>query len=131
MRDYSSWCIRNTYDIMRAEVKRMNNTKDVSIGSRIMILRTSRGYTREYLSEKVDISAKFLYEIETNKKGFSATTLAKLANALEVSMDFIMTGKGSRKYDEEIATTLEMFKPHDLKAVESLLKIAYELANGK
>lgn len=109
----------------------MSDTKDMSIGSRIMLLRTSRGYTREYLSEKVQISVKFLYEIETNKKGFSAKTLAKLADALEVSMDFIMTGQGSRKYDEEIATTLEMFKPHTLKNVESLLKIAYELANDR
>lgn len=39
---------------------------DKSIGERIMILRSERGYTRKTLAELAGISSKFLYEIETN-----------------------------------------------------------------
>lgn len=42
----------------------------IQIGERIRELREIQGYTREGLSEKVDISAKFLYEIEVGKKAF-------------------------------------------------------------
>ena len=43
---------------------------DVQVGRRIRELREIENYTREAFSEKVEISAKFLYEIETGKKGF-------------------------------------------------------------
>lgn len=52
------------------------------IGLRIQIIRYKRGYSREKLSELSDISAKFLYEIENGKKGFSADVLLKMARAL-------------------------------------------------
>ena len=59
----------------------------MTAGERIMILRGERGYTREQLAELADISEKFLYEIEMGKKGFSATTLMNICDALEVSLD--------------------------------------------
>lgn len=93
-----------------------------------MQLRTDRRYTREQLAYLADISEKFLYEIEMNKKGFSAETLMKLSHALEVSMDYIMLGKGSIKYDDEIVATLEQFKPNTLEMVDRLLKAAYEIS---
>lgn len=47
---------------------------DIRVGERIRELREVQNYTREAFAEKIDISAKFLYEIETGKKGFSADT---------------------------------------------------------
>ncbi len=93
-----------------------------------MVLRNDRGYTREQLAELADISDKFLYEIETGKKGFSAVTLMNLSKALEVSLDYIMTGTGSRKYDSEIAAAIEKFKPNTLEQVDRILKAAYEIS---
>lgn len=108
-------------------MKKMQTTP----GERIRGLREDRGYTRDYLSEATGISTKFLFEIETNKKGFSAYTLMKISNVLEVSMDYIMTGQLSFDCKDEIAVTLEQFKPHTLEAIEKLLKIAYDIANDK
>ncbi len=51
---------------------------NIEVGARIRELREIQNYTREGLAEKVDISAKFLYEIEMGKKGFSADTLLKI-----------------------------------------------------
>lgn len=104
----------------------------LTVGERIMVLRNDRGYTREQLAELADISEKFLYEIETGKKGFSATTLLRISKALEVSLDYIMTGTGRRKYDDEIMATLEKFKPNTLEMVNRLLKTTYEISkNGR
>lgn len=46
--------------------------RNVTAGRRIMQLRTDRSYTREQLAYLANISEKFLYEIEMDKKGFSA-----------------------------------------------------------
>lgn len=100
----------------------------MTAGERIVVLRNDRGYTREQLAELADISDKFLYEIETGKKGFSAITLMNLSKALEVSLDYIMTGTGSRKYDSEIAAAIEKFKPDTLEQVDRILKAAYEIS---
>ena len=103
--------------------------KNKEIGFRIMQLRLDRGYFRERLAELANISSKFLFEIERNEKGFSANTLVNLANALDVSADYIMTGRGNTKFDEGIAATLEKFEPSVLEKVEDLLELAYELAH--
>ena len=100
----------------------------LTAGERILMLRSDRGYTREQLAELANISEKFLYEIETGKKGFSAMTLLNISKALEVSLDYIMTGTGSRKYDDEIIATLEKFKPNTLEMVDRSLKTAYEIS---
>ncbi len=66
--------------------------KEYETGYRIYILRLIKGYTREELSELVDITPKFLYEIEKGRKNFSVQTLIKLSNVLEVACDYILTG---------------------------------------
>ena len=66
---------------------------DIHIGTRIRELREIQNYTREAFAEKIEISSKFLYEIETGKKGFSADTLCRISQALSVSCDYIMFGE--------------------------------------
>lgn len=78
-------------------------------GNRIYLARVARGYTREYLSEKADISAKFLYEIEMGKKGFSAVVLYNLSKALDIDCDYIPTGKMHEGYDKRLVEVLELF----------------------
>lgn len=92
-----------------------------------MQLRLDRGFTRGQLAYMAEISEKFLYEIEMNKKGFSAMTLLKLSSVLEVSMDYIMSGSESRQQEEEINSILKRFKPHTLVMVEQLLDVIYEM----
>lgn len=62
-------------------------------GHRIRVLREKRGFTREQLAELSNISTKFLYEIETGQKGFSARTLSKLSESLSTHSDYIIRGE--------------------------------------
>lgn len=63
----------------------------IRTGNKIQKLRMENHLTRECLAEQADISFKFLYEIETGKKGCSAYVLYRLAKSLNVSADFLMS----------------------------------------
>lgn len=61
-------------------------------GKRIRKLREDSNYTREQMAEIANISPKFLYEIESGQKGFSASTLLKIARGLSVTCEEILIG---------------------------------------
>lgn len=75
-------------------------------GERILLMRVMRGYTRESLAELASISPKFLYEIETGKKGFSAIVLYNICKALKVDCDYILSGKEKVDYDQKLLEVL-------------------------
>ena len=103
---------------------------NMEIGARIRELREIQNYTREGLAERVDISAKFLYEIELGKKGFSAETLCRLAKALSVSCDYIMLGEDTeRRGREKIVCVLEKLEPKQTSKIQDILKILYEMCD--
>lgn len=103
---------------------------NIQIGGRIRELREIQHYTRELLAEKVGISAKFLYEIESGKKGFSAETLCRIADALSVSCDYIMYGEEKRSTkNEKIICVLETIGPKQASHIQDILKILYEMCN--
>lgn len=97
------------------------------IGMRIMKLRKEKGYSREQLAELANISASFLYEIETSKKGLSVNSLVGLVEALEVSADYLLYGTVQVQYENSIFEMIRKFSSKDLQRVEKLLKIVYEI----
>lgn len=97
------------------------------IGERIFRLRSMRGYTRENLAELTGISAKFLYEIENGKKGFSVAVLFFLGKALQVDAGYILTGKEDLGCDEKLVATLELFKNEQAESIDLILKEIHKL----
>ena len=103
---------------------------DIQVGERIRELREIQNYTREAFAEKVDISSKFLYEIETGKKGFSADTLCRISLALSVSCDYIMLGEDpEHRGSERIVCVLEALKPKQISRIHDILRILEEMCN--
>lgn len=97
--------------------------KEKAIGERIKYLRESNNYTRDAFAEKVGISAKFLYEIEMGRKGFSAETLVKIAQSVSVSSDYIMCGyEVENKATDGIMEILASFNSEQLGQVREILK---------
>ena len=103
----------------------MNIYKDS--GERIYLTRVMRGYTREALAELAEISPKFLYEIETGKKGFSGLVLYNICKALKVDCDYILTGKKDATYDKGLVSILELFEEDKTEKLTNILKEIYEL----
>lgn len=96
-------------------------------GRRIRRLRELNGYTREALAELADISSKFLYEIETGHKGFSADTLYRIGQALSVSCEFILSGNTQDNYNEEIASIMNLFDNSQIKKVSEMFRLIHEI----
>ncbi len=96
-------------------------------GNRIYLARAARGYTREDLAEMASISPKFLYEIETGKKGFSASVLYNLSVALDVDCDYILTGQKRAGYDKQLVEALQLFNLEQSEKIGIILRKIYEL----
>lgn len=94
------------------------------IGGRIRELREIQGYTREGFAEKIDVSVKFMYEIECGKKCFSVHTLGQMSKALSVSCDYIMFGE-EKEYcgREKIIHVLENLDSKQVRNIQDVLRI--------
>ena len=61
----------------------------MEIGARIRKKREAQLLTQEKLAEMLDVSIKFVSDIELGAKGMSLKTLNKLSQILLVSADYI------------------------------------------
>lgn len=106
----------------------MEDVEVTKIGARIKNLRKINHYTREELAELAGISPKFLYEIESGRKGFSAETLVKVSKALSVSCDYIMLGENGTKRIDGIIDILLQFDNGQIGRLASIIQTIRELS---
>ena len=93
----------------------------VEMGTRIWKLRKERRLTREVLSEKADITPKFLYEIEVGKKGMSSESLLKIALALSTSCDYLLYGD-----EKSLNDRLSGLEQRQLERLEKIVELMRE-----
>lgn len=62
------------------------------LGDNIRVYREFRGFTQEKLAELSNISEKHLSKIERGKINIKLDTLVNIANALNMSVDKVLTG---------------------------------------
>lgn len=97
---------------------------DYKVGERIRELREGHCYTREWFAEVVDISSKFLYDLETGKKGCSADVIYRISKALSVSVEYLMTGEDTEHQGtEKLICVLEMIEPKKKSQITELLQL--------
>jgi transcriptional regulator with XRE-family HTH domain len=66
-----------------------------TLGERVKTSRQSLGWTQDKLAQEAGISKSFLSEIENDKANVSGENLMKLANTLDISLDYLMKGESS------------------------------------
>ena len=86
----------------------------------IKTLRIRQGYSVDELAEAANISTKFLYNIEAGKAGFSAKILFNIAKALNVSCDYILTGKENND-ESVIVEMVKQFNKSEQRHLEGIL----------
>lgn len=64
----------------------------LDLGQRIRKQRTQLGWTQEALAEHIGVSTSFVGHIERGTRKASLETLVSVANALNVSLDYLMSG---------------------------------------
>ena len=98
------------------------------VGKRIRKIREEKGITREQLADRIDITTKFLYEIENGKKGMSANTLLKVAKELSCTCDYLLCDVNSRsRYNSIQQIEPGMINEFDEKQSEIINEILYLL----
>ena len=60
------------------------------LGERVKAQRKILGYTRESFAEEIEVSARFLADLEAGKVGVSISTLKTIALKLSVSSDYLI-----------------------------------------
>lgn len=70
----------------------MENLNFIEIGNRIRVKRKELKLTQEKLSEIIDVSPSYVSEIERGCSISSLTTISKIAQALDLNLDFLVFG---------------------------------------
>lgn len=85
------------------------------LGEKIRTVRKARGYTREALAERIDVSSRFLADIEAGKVGASLITLKRVCQTLGTSADYLLGLAGEQRDDSLSAEAVERIKQLDPK----------------
>jgi y4mF family transcriptional regulator len=82
-----------------------------TVGERIKTRRAELGWTQDQLAEKAGISKSFVSDVENGKRSIGAETLLDVGRAMNLSLDFLMTGKesGEQQAETQIPPSLARF----------------------
>ncbi|WP_265822641.1 helix-turn-helix domain-containing protein [Geovibrio ferrireducens] len=95
----------------------------IALGNRIKELRKKKGFSQERLSEKADISSKYLGEIERGKVNISTLVLYNLATALEVSVsDLVQSEQEKINFEKEVETFIKKATPEQIQKMYVFIK---------
>lgn len=101
------------------------------MGRRVRARREAKGYSREVLAEKLDVSAQFIADIEYGNKGISIKKLYLLCQILDVPADYILAGGvdpedqygETSRACEEIMAILQKCNAQQLRGIGQIAKI--------
>lgn len=94
------------------------------IGGRIRETRISRGLTQEYIAEFADVNVSHISNIENNRVKISLTLLVNICNALDTTVDYILSNEYNRPgsiTEKELAQVAQGLSD---EKQETLLRIA-------
>ena len=92
-----------------------------SMGQRIMLRRKSLQMTQEELSERLGVSPQMISNLELGKKAIRPENLVKVCEVLDLSADFILTGKNTKTAVDEVAEKLTFFTTAELQMVSDMI----------
>ena len=69
----------------------MKKTSLIKIGKNIQKIRKSNGYTQEKLAEEIEVSVRYISDIEQDKSKPSYEVLIKICNVFQISLDQVFS----------------------------------------
>ncbi len=93
----------------------------LEIGKRITERRKKLGMTQEMLAEKGDLTPQFVSYAESSKRAMRPENVIKLAKALEVSADYLLTGDIVDKDLLILSDKMRKLSPGMLRIVENII----------
>ena len=99
-----------------------DNAASKEIGLRIAQRRKQLGLTQEQLAEQAEVSAQFIACVERGQNNMRAENIVKLSAAMQVSTDYILTGKLNEVDRSFFMELLEPLTVKELHCLEEIVK---------
>lgn len=94
---------------------------NAEIGARVRAIRQRIGLTQEQFSEKIDVTAAYVSELERGMVGISVQTVKRIASEFGVSCDQIIIGFNDCNDTNHIAEKLKHLTPDQAKLLENVI----------
>lgn len=113
----------------------MNTTEQAlrkNIGSKIKLARTRTNYTQEKLAEKLQLSTRYISQLERGIAFGSASTIVSICKALNINSDFLFhdvinsENSVSSIIDDKFLHTYSLLNDYNKKVIDNMAK---ELVN--
>ena len=90
-------------------------------GDRIRSAREHRGWTQERLAQAAGISKGFLSDIENDKRNISSGSALKIADALGISLDYLLRGQSGERERQRQPVSI----PPELSRLAEEMELSY------
>jgi len=99
----------------------MNEADLSGIGRRIQSRRKQLGFTQEQLAEMMNVSIQMVSNLERGNKAIRIDNLIRLSEILEISTDYILTGKGTTDDAQSLVQRIERLPAREREMLEMLV----------
>ena len=91
------------------------------MGQRISTRRQELGLTQEQVAEQMDVSLQMVSNLELGKKAIRPENMVKLCKALNISADFVLTGRRSELESAEVARKFKLLSSQHQAIIGQLI----------
>lgn len=99
----------------------MSKVDLIGIGKRIQNRRKQQGYTQEQLAEMMNVSIQMVSNLERGNKAIRIDNLINLSQILDISTDYILTGKETTDDIEALTSRVSQLPIKERKMIEMLV----------
>lgn len=102
----------------------MRKASSIKIGKNIQKIRKSNGYTQEKLAEEIEVSVRYISDIEQDKSKPSYEVLIKICNIFQIGLDQIFCNYINTKENKSMEYSLAGFdklSKRDKETIENLI----------
>ncbi len=102
----------------------MKKTSLIKIGKNIQKIRKSNGYTQEKLAEEIEVSVRYISDIEQDKSKPSYEVLIKICNVFQISLDQVFSEYLNIKENKSMEYSIAGFdklSKKDKETIENLI----------
>lgn len=100
----------------------MNEADLSGIGRRIQNQRKLQGYTQEQLADMMNVSVQMISNLERGNKAIRIDNLVKLSRILNISTDYILTGKQTADDALALVGRISRLPDRERKMIEALVE---------
>ena len=100
----------------------MTSVELKAIGERINARRKQLNYTQEQIAEKMDVSVQMVSNLERGNKAIKIENLLKISQILNISTDYILTGRHTEQDVATVSDQLGQLSETDFKMIAMLIE---------